>query len=46
MNCVAPGMVDTLRKQASATVNPKHHAQLKPLLGRRGLPEEVASAVV
>jgi 3-oxoacyl-[acyl-carrier protein] reductase len=46
VNCVSPGMVDTVRKQASATANPKHHAELKPLLGRRGLPEEVASAVV
>jgi len=46
VNCVSPGMVDTVRKQASATVNPKHHAKFQTLLGRRGLPEEVASAVV
>jgi len=46
VNCVSPGMVDTVRKSASATANPTHHAEHKTLLGRRGHPDEIASAVV
>jgi 3-oxoacyl-[acyl-carrier protein] reductase len=46
VNCVSPGMVDTVRKSASATVKPGHHADHKTLLGRRGRPDEIASAVV
>jgi 3-oxoacyl-[acyl-carrier protein] reductase len=46
VNCVSPGMIDTERKGASATIAPEHHAQREPLLGRRGHPEEIASAVV
>ena len=46
VNCIAPGMVDTVRKAASATGTPQHHATHKPLLGRRGHPDEIASAVV
>jgi len=46
VNCVSPGMIDTMRKSASATAMPAHHAIHKPLLGRRGRPDEVASAVV
>jgi 3-oxoacyl-[acyl-carrier protein] reductase len=46
VNCVSPGMVDTLRKATSATVKPEHHINRKPLLGRRGHPDEIASVVV
>jgi 3-oxoacyl-[acyl-carrier protein] reductase len=46
VNCVAPGMVDTVRKASSATSEPVHHAHHGPLLGRRGHPDEIASAVV
>jgi 3-oxoacyl-[acyl-carrier protein] reductase len=46
VNCVSPGLVDTVRKQGSATSNPAHHAGQKTLLGRRGNVEEIASAVV
>jgi 3-oxoacyl-[acyl-carrier protein] reductase len=46
VNCVSPGMIDTVRHPASATANPAHHADHKPLLGRRGRQDEVASAVV
>src|SRR5580765_3126063 len=46
VNCVSPGLVDTVRKQASASVNPKHHAHGETLLGRRGHVDEIASAVV
>ena len=43
VNCVSPGMIDTVRKGAG---EPAHHANRKPLLGRRGHPDEIASAVV
>jgi 3-oxoacyl-[acyl-carrier protein] reductase len=46
VNCVAPGMVDTVRNAASATERPEHHALHRPLVGRRGHPDEIASAVV
>lgn len=46
VNCVAPGMVDTVRDGVSAAAKPAHHASRKTLLGRRGLPEEVAGAVL
>ena len=35
-----------MREQASASVNPKHHAHGETLLGRRGHVDEIASAVV
>ena len=41
VNCVSPGMVDTVRKRA-----PAHHADRQSLLGRRGRVDEIASAVV
>ena len=41
VNCVAPGMMDTQRAGAA----PHHHQTHGTLLGRRGLPEEVGSAV-
>jgi 3-oxoacyl-[acyl-carrier protein] reductase len=46
VNCVSPGMIDTVRKSASATAKPAHRARHKPLLGRLGRPDEIASAVV
>ncbi len=46
VNCVSPGMMDTVRKAASATPAPAHHADRQPLLGRRGRPGEIGSAVV
>jgi 3-oxoacyl-[acyl-carrier protein] reductase len=46
VNCVSPGMMDTVRKAASATAGPAHHATQTTLLGRRGRPDEIASAVV
>lgn len=42
VNCVSPGMVDTARRNPA----PKHHAGRQTLLGRRGHPDEIASAVV
>ena len=45
VNCVAPGMMATVRNPESTTINPAHHATRQALLGRRGLPEEAASMV-
>src|ERR1700737_2605824 len=38
VNCVSPGMIDTVRNSASATAKPAHHSNYKPLLGRSGRP--------
>jgi len=46
VNCIAPGMMDTVRNSESASADPAHHATHATLLGRRGRPEEIASAVV
>jgi len=46
VNCIAPGMVETLRDGKSAPARPAHRADQRILLGRRGFPEEIASAVV
>jgi 3-oxoacyl-[acyl-carrier protein] reductase len=46
VNCIAPGMMDTVRDTASASAQPAHHAGRSTLLGRRGHPDEIASAVV
>ncbi len=43
VNCVSPGLIDTVREPASGA--PAHHARAKTLLGRRGSVDEVASAV-
>jgi 3-oxoacyl-[acyl-carrier protein] reductase len=46
VNCVAPGLVDTVREPSSASTEPKHRAMHAPLVGRRGRAEEIAAAVV
>ena len=46
VNCVSPGLIDTVRKADSASAAPAHHKLAKTLLGRRGRPDEIASAVV
>jgi 3-oxoacyl-[acyl-carrier protein] reductase len=46
VNCVAPGLVDTVRKASSASASPKHHSSHQTLLGRRGTSWEVAQSVV
>lgn len=45
VNCVSPGLIDTVRKASSASAKPSHHATHSTLLGRRGSPREVADAV-
>lgn len=44
VNCVAPGLIDTVRG-ASTGGTPEHHAKRSTLLGRRGTPGDVASVV-
>ena len=44
VNLVSPGLIDTARHGRSAA-RPDHHKQHATLLGRRGLPHEVASTV-
>ena len=46
VNCVAPGMIDTVRQAHSASAQPRHHATHRTLLGRRGTAGEVADSVV
>ncbi len=46
VNCVSPGLIGTVRKSDSTTGTPAHHAIHQTLLGRRGRPDEIASAVV
>lgn len=46
VNCVSPGLIETVRKPSSTSASPKHHAQHQTLLGRRGSAWEVAQAVV
>jgi len=46
VNCVSPGMIATARDNTSASAKPAHHSDHRPLLGRRGLPAEIASAIV
>jgi 3-oxoacyl-[acyl-carrier protein] reductase len=41
VNCVAPGIIATVR----AGPTPQHHMLAKTLVGRQGLPEEIAAAV-
>ncbi|HUR89463.1 MAG TPA: 3-oxoacyl-ACP reductase family protein [Ramlibacter sp.] len=41
VNCVSPGLIDTVRAGAA----PRHHASHANVLGRRGTPDEVAAAV-
>lgn len=42
VNCVSPGLIDTLRADGSS---PHHHASTKNLVQRRGRPEEVADMI-
>ncbi|HJW52208.1 MAG TPA: 3-oxoacyl-ACP reductase FabG [Burkholderiaceae bacterium] len=46
VNCVAPGLIDTVRNAASASAAPDHRRRHQPLLGRHGTADEVAQAVV
>jgi 3-oxoacyl-[acyl-carrier protein] reductase len=44
VNCVVPGLIDTMRGLPGAPERPAHRQQVPPI-GRRGNPDEVAAAV-
>jgi 3-oxoacyl-[acyl-carrier protein] reductase len=46
VNCVAPGLVETVRNPSSTSTGPAHHAIHETVLRRRGQPEEIATVVV
>jgi len=46
VNCVAPGMIDTVRHTGSSAANPEHRRRHQTLLARHGTASEVAQAVV
>jgi 3-oxoacyl-[acyl-carrier protein] reductase len=45
VNCVSPGLVDTVRNAASGGTTPQHHEGRSFPLGRRVTPAEVAAMV-
>jgi 3-oxoacyl-[acyl-carrier protein] reductase len=45
VNCVSPGMIESVRNSETASAAPSHHAVHRPLVGRRGTVDEVADAV-
>lgn len=45
VNCVSPGLIDTVRVAKSSSASPHHHQTHQTLLGRRGQPQEVADMV-
>ena len=45
VNCVAPGMIDTVRHAASSAANPDHRRRHHTLLARHGTAGEVAQTV-
>ena len=45
VNCVSPGLIDTVRGSSSSAARPAHHQTTANVLGRRGTPDEVAAAV-
>jgi 3-oxoacyl-[acyl-carrier protein] reductase len=45
VNCVVPGLIDTVRGASATGGTPAIHGLHRPLAGRRGRPEEVAALV-
>ena len=43
VNCISPGLIDTTRK--ADTPEPQHHQTHATIVGRHGMPEEIAAAV-
>jgi len=46
VNCVAPGMIDTVRNSASSASSPDHRRRHHTLLGRHGAASDIAQSVV
>ncbi|TKI04396.1 SDR family NAD(P)-dependent oxidoreductase [Martelella alba] len=45
VNCVVPGMIDTVRGGAAGDTRPAHRAARQTLLGRPGRPDDIAALV-
>jgi 3-oxoacyl-[acyl-carrier protein] reductase len=45
VNCVVPGLIDTMRGESAGAGKPEHHSKNKTLIGRKGDPREVAYLV-
>jgi len=45
VNCVVPGLIDTVRGESAGTGKPEHHSKNKTLIGRKGDATEVAHLV-
>jgi 3-oxoacyl-[acyl-carrier protein] reductase len=45
VNCVVPGLIDTVRGESAGKGSPEHHSKNKTLIGGRGDPKEVAHMV-
>ena len=45
VNCVVPGLIDTVRGESAGAGKPEHYSKNKTLIGRRGDPTEVAHLV-
>ena len=45
VNCVVPGLIDTVRGESAGKGTPEHHRKNSTLFGRRGSVEEVAQLV-
>jgi 3-oxoacyl-[acyl-carrier protein] reductase len=45
VNCVVPGLIDTVRGESAGAGEPEHHSKNKTLIGRKGDPKEVAYLV-
>jgi 3-oxoacyl-[acyl-carrier protein] reductase len=45
VNCIVPGLIDTVRGESAGSGTPEHHGKNKTLFGRRGTSEEVANLV-
>ncbi len=43
VNCISPGLIDTVRKAGAP--EPAHHQTHTTVVGRHGMPEEIAAAV-
>ena len=45
VNCVSPGMIDTVRHAASSTASPDHRRRHRTLLARQGTATDIAQSV-
>jgi 3-oxoacyl-[acyl-carrier protein] reductase len=46
VNCIVPGLIETERGESAGKGLPEHHQKNKTLVGRKGLPQEIADYVL